>query len=134
MPLDLASFYSRTRAAKKIVAVDLGFLGDTVHLTPALWEIKNAWPEAALHVLTTPVGAQVLEMAACVDQSWAIELNPAKRSLRQQWSVLKELRREKFDIAFNFSGSDRTIFMTALTGARWRVAYPGGRSHFYNRW
>jgi heptosyltransferase-3 len=134
MSSDLASFYDRTRAAKKIIVVDLGFLGDTVHLTPALWAVKSAWPKAELHVLTTPVGVQVLQMIGCVDKAWSIELNPAKRSLRQQWGLLKELRRQKFEIAFNLNGSDRTIFMTALTGARWRVAYPGGRSHFYNKW
>ena len=35
------SFFERTRAAKKIIVVDFGFLGDSVHLTPALWEIKK---------------------------------------------------------------------------------------------
>jgi ADP-heptose:LPS heptosyltransferase len=47
---------------------------------------------------------------------------------------MKEVRRERFDAAFNFSAADRTLFMTALTGARWRVAYAGGRPHFWNKW
>jgi ADP-heptose:LPS heptosyltransferase len=37
-------------------------------------------------------------------------------------------------VAFNFSGTDRTIFLTFLTGARWRVAFSGGRQHFWNSW
>jgi ADP-heptose:LPS heptosyltransferase len=37
-------------------------------------------------------------------------------------------------VAINFNGADRTIIMTALTGACWRVGYPGGRWHFWNRW
>ena len=37
-------------------------------------------------------------------------------------------------MAFNFSGADRTIFLTALTGAKWRLAHEGGRRHFWNRW
>src|SRR5256885_5820820 len=61
-------------------------------------------------------------------------MSPHKRSLRQQWQVLRALRREQFDVAFNFSGADRTIFMTGLTGARWRVAYRGGRAHFWSGW
>lgn len=134
MPSDLAHFYSRTRAARKVIVVDLGFLGDTVHLVPALWELKSGYGQASLHVLTTPVGAQVLELAPCVDRAWAVELQREKRTLRQQWQVVRALRREKFDVAFNFSGADRTLFMTALTGARWRVAYPGGRQHFWSSW
>jgi heptosyltransferase-1 len=61
-------------------------------------------------------------------------MSPDKRSVGQQWQVLRALRREQFDLAFNFSGADRTIFVTALTGARLRVAYRGSRSHFWSRW
>ena len=129
-----ANFYERTSAARKFIVVDLGFLGDTVHLVPALWELKQNYPAAALHVLTTPVGAQVLQLAPCVQLAWAIELDPAKRTLRQQWQILRELRRERFDVAFNFSGADRTVFMTALTGARWRLGHAAGRWHFWNSW
>ena len=129
-----ANFYERTHAARKVIVVDLGFLGDTVHLVPALWELKRNYPAAALHVLTTPVGAQVLELAPCVERVWAIEMDPAKRTLRQQWQILRGLRLERFDVAFNFSGADRTVFMTALTGARWRVGHRGARWHFWNPW
>jgi ADP-heptose:LPS heptosyltransferase len=134
MSVDLASFYTNTRDARKVIVVDLGFLGDTVHLLPSLRELKRNYSRAELHVLTSPVGREVLGLASCVDRAWAIEMSPHKRSLRQQWQVLRALRREQFDVAFNFSGADRTIFMTALTGARWRVAYTGGHSHFWNRW
>jgi ADP-heptose:LPS heptosyltransferase len=134
MSADLATFYDKTRDARKIVVVDLGFLGDTIHLIPALHELKRNYSWAELHVLTSPVGGEVLALASCVDRAWAIEMSPHKRSLRQQWQVLRALRDERFDVAFNFSGADRTIFMTAFTGAPWRVAYQGARSHFWNRW
>ena len=134
MSTDLANFYNRTRTARKIIVVDLGFLGDTVHLVPALWELKRHYPQAELHALTTPVGCEVLGLAPCVTRAWAVELLPPKRSLGQQWRIVRALRREHFEVAFNFSGADRTLFMTALTGARWRVGYPCGRWHFWNRW
>ena len=118
MPPDPAKFYSTTRAARKIIVVDLGFLGDTVHLVPALWEIKQNYPAARLEVLTSPVGAEVLALAPCVDGAWALDMHPKTRTLKQQWQILRGLWRERFEVAFNFSGADRTIFMTALTLAR----------------
>ena len=133
-PANQTEFYAQTRAARKIIVVDLGFLGDTVHLVPALWELKRAYGGASPHVLTTPVGAQVLQLAPCVQRAWEMEMDPAKRTLRQQWLVVRALRRERFEVAFNFSGSDRTLFMTALTGARWRLCHRGGRWHFWNPW
>ena len=129
-----ASFYDRTRGARKVSVVDLGFLGDTVHLVPALWEIKRSYPQAALHVLTSTVGAQVLSLVPCVDRAWSMEMDPEKRTLIEQWRVLRALRRERFDVSFNFSGADRSVFTTALVGARWRVAHPGGRGHLWNPW
>jgi ADP-heptose:LPS heptosyltransferase len=127
-------FYAQTREAKKILVVDLGFLGDTLHLIPALWEIKRNYPQASVHVLTSPVGAEVLTLAPCADRAWAIEMMPDKRTLGQQWRVLRALRREGFDVAFNFSGADRSIFMTAFSGARWKLAHEAQRTHFWNPW
>jgi ADP-heptose:LPS heptosyltransferase len=133
-PPDPIGLYAQTRAAGKILVVDLGFLGDTIHLIPALWEIKRHYPQAALHVLTSTLGAEVLGLAPCADRAWGMELYPHKRTFRQQWEVVRALRRERFDLAFNFSGADRTILMTALAGARWKVGHEAGRKHWWNRW
>jgi len=132
--LDLGHLYEATRTAKKVVVVDLGFLGDSLHLVPALWEIRDHYPQAELHVLSSPLGAEVIGLAPCVDRVWPVELAPEKRTWREQWRLVRALRRERFDMAFNLSGSDRTIIMTALTAARWRVAHAAGRKHFWNRW
>ena len=134
MPPAPASFYEQTKWARKIIVVDLGFLGDSVHLVPALWEIKRHYPEAQLHTLSATVGAELLGLAACVDRPWAFPLTPQSPPWWRHWDIIGALRREKFDAAFNFNGADRTIFMTALTGAKWRLAHEGGRRHFWNRW
>src|SRR5438477_7663736 len=122
MPSGLAEFYNNTRSARKIIVVDLGFLGDSVHLVPALWEIERHYPQAELHALAAPVGGEVLALAPCVDKVWPLELAPGKRTWREQWRLVRGLRREHFDVAFNFGGSDRTIITAALTSAPWRVA------------
>jgi ADP-heptose:LPS heptosyltransferase len=134
MPSGLTSFYARTRAARKMIVVDLGFLGDSVHLVPALWEIKRHYPEAELHTLSAPVGAEVLRLAPCVDRPWSFPLGSPSPPWWRHWDLIRALRRQHFDAAFNFSGADRTVFLTALTGAKWRVAHAGGRKHFWGRW
>ena len=128
------SFAERTREAGKVIVVDLGFLGDTVHLVPALWEIKRQYPRAALHVLASPLGAEVLRMAPCVDRVWAMPLGPPSPGWWEHWGLLRALRRERFDAAFNFSGADRTVFVTRYIGARYTVGYQGARKHFWQPW
>jgi len=132
--LDLMTFHGTTSGAKKIAVVDLGFLGDTVHLVPALWEIKNNYPGAELHVLTSPVGREVLQMAACVDRAWSFPLGPPSPGWWEHWDVLRAMRRERFDVAFNFSGADRSVFVTKILGARHAMVYRGARRHFWQPW
>jgi ADP-heptose:LPS heptosyltransferase len=130
----LSGFYERSRSARKVLVVDLGFLGDSVHLVPALWEIKRHYPAAELHTLSAPVGAEVLRLAPCVDRPWAFPLGAPSPPWWRHWDLLLALRRQRFDAAFNFSGADRTLFVTALAGARWSVAVAEGRKHFWSPW
>ncbi len=124
----------RTRDARKIIVVDFGFLGDSVHLVPALWEIKRHYPQAQLHALSAVVGAELLKLTPCVDRAWAFPLTPESPPWWRHGAILRGLRRERFDVAFNFSGADRTIFVTAFLGARRTLAHEAGRQHFWNHW
>jgi len=133
-PSDLKDFLDRTRDAAKIVVVDLGFLGDTIHLVPALWEIKDHYPKAELHVVTSPVGCEALAMAPCVDRARPFPLGPPSPKWWEHWGLLRKLRRERFDAAFNFSGADRSVLVTAILGAKQNVVYQGARTHFWQRW
>jgi ADP-heptose:LPS heptosyltransferase len=132
--LNLISFYDQSRGAKKVVVVDLGVLGDAVQLIPALWEIKRHYPGSELHVVSSPLGTDVLRLAPCVDHVWPLHVSPANRSLKAHLQAIRGLRREKFDVAFNFIGNDRGTILTGLTAAAWRAAHAAGRSHFWNRW
>ena len=132
--LTMHSFLERTRAAAKIIVVDFGFLGDSVHLVPALWEIKRHYAGAQLHTLSATVGAELLAMAPCVDRRWAFPLTAKSPPWWKHWDILWALRRQRFDAAFNFTGSDRSLFATAFIGAPWTLGVEAGRRHFWNNW
>ena len=122
------------RGCRKVLVVDLGFLGDTIHTIPALWELRRAHREAALQVVTTPVGAEVLSLVPCVDRVWTVPLGtpspPWWRHLDLQWRLF----RERFECSVNFSGADRTLFMTAFAGVGRRVTRAGRRGGLWRRW
>lgn len=129
-PASIAS----TTQPRKVLVVDLGFLGDTIHLIPALHEIRRHHPAAQLHVVTTPVGAEVLKLVQGIDRVWCYPLgNPSPpwwRHLDLQWG----LARERFDLALNFSGADRTLFVTAFAGVPRRITRAGRRFRPWQRW
>lgn len=134
MPIELADLCNHTRDARKVMVMALGFLGDSVQLIPALWEIRRNYPQAELHVATTPLGSEVIGLVPCVDRIWPVARNPRQSNWRQDWQTVRAMRRERFDLAINLSSSDRTILWTALTGARVRVAHTGRRKQFWGRW
>lgn len=115
------NFLARTRDAKKVMVLDLGFLGDTVHLLPALWQVRQAYPSAELHVA---VAAQIISLMGCVpwvDRTWGYMRYPRHATLRENIEMVTALRREKFDALINLNGSDRSSWLTFFSGARERL-------------
>jgi ADP-heptose:LPS heptosyltransferase len=117
---DTKTFLQRTRAAKKIMVLDLGFLGDTVHLLPALWMVRQAYPRAELHVAVAEHVTSLMECVPWVDQVWGYMRFPRHATLRENLQMISRLRRERFDVVINLNGSDRSSWLTFLSGARER--------------
>lgn len=115
------NFLLRTRAAKKVMVLDLGFLGDTVHLLPALWLVRQAYPQAELHVTVAAHITSLLDCVPWVNRVWGYMRYPRHATLRENFQMVSRLRREKFDVVINLNGSDRSSWLTFLSGARERL-------------
>jgi ADP-heptose:LPS heptosyltransferase len=116
-----ADFFSRTRSAKKVMVLDLGFLGDAVHLLPALWMVRQAYLQAELHVTLAAHTTPLLELVPWVNRAWGYMRFPRHATLRENLQMVAALRREKFDVLINLNGSDRSSWLTFLSGARERL-------------
>jgi ADP-heptose:LPS heptosyltransferase len=119
--IETGNFFQRTRSAKKVMVLDLGFLGDTVHLLPALWLVRQAYPAAELHVAIASHITSFMECAPWVDRVWGYMRYPRHATLRENFAMVARLRKEKFDVLINLNGSDRSSWLTFLSGARERL-------------
>lgn len=118
---DSEHFWERTRDARKVMVLDLGFLGDTVHLLPALWMVRQAYPHAELHVTVASHITSLLECVPWVNHAWGYVRYPRHATLRENVQMVTRLRREQFDVVINLNGSDRSSWLTFLSGARERL-------------
>ena len=103
------------------MVLDLGFLGDTVHLLPALWMVRQAYPQAELHAA---VADHIISLMAClpwVNRAWGYPRFPKHATLRQNVQMVARLRKERFDVVINLNGSDRSSWLTFLSGAPARL-------------
>lgn len=130
----LQGFFGETRRARRVLVIDPGFLGDAVHLVPALRDLRRNYPDAELHAVSSPVAKEVLEMAGCVDRQWILEQAPGRRRLMDQARVGLSLRRLRFDVSFNLSGGDRNLILARIVGARRRLGWRQARWHRWSPW
>lgn len=118
---DPSRFFEQTRAARRVLLLDLGFLGDSIHLLPALWTMRKAYPKAELHVMVAEHVTSVMEVALWVDKVWGYPRYPKGPKWYQDLGRIKRLRDAKFDVVINLNGSDRSSILTGMSGARWRL-------------
>lgn len=101
--------------------LDLGFLGDSIHLLPALWTLRQAYPQAELHVMVSEHVTKIMEVAPWIDKIWGYPRFPSGPKWYQDFGRIRRLRAAKFDVVVNVNGSDRSSILTGLSGARWRL-------------
>jgi ADP-heptose:LPS heptosyltransferase len=117
----METFFERTRDARKVMVLDLGFLGDTVHLLPALWMVRQAYPQAELCVTVASHITSMMDCFPWVNRTWGYMRYPRHATLKENWQMVSRLRREKFDVVINLNGSDRSSWLTFLSGVRERL-------------
>ena len=99
----------------------LGFLGDMAHLAPALWMVRQAYPESELHVGVAAHVASFLECMPWIDRIWGYPRFPKHASLTENLNFVARMRHERFDVLINLNGSDRSSWLTLFSGARERL-------------
>jgi ADP-heptose:LPS heptosyltransferase len=114
-------FYEESRSARRVMLLDLGFLGDSIHLLPALWVLREAYPEAELHVMVSEHVTKIMEVAPWINRVWGYPRFPRGPKWYQDFGRIRRLRAAKFDVVINLNGSDRSSILTGLSGARWRL-------------
>lgn len=113
----------------RVLIVKLRSIGDTVLATPSLDAFRRFLPEAKIDILLEDWVAPLLEGHPSVD-----EVISVGRDLADRLAVARELRRRRYDVAFNLHGGATATFFVRASGARHRVGYRSYRYSFlYDR-
>ncbi len=108
--------------ARSVLLIRLRSIGDTALMTPCLSAIKTWRTDIKISVVSEPLSAPLLEDHPLVD-----ELIRVESSLSSRARLIRALRPERFDIAFNMHGGTTATVMARLAGARQQVAFAGHR-------
>jgi lipopolysaccharide heptosyltransferase II len=108
---------------RKVLVVNLNWLGDVLFSIPALKAIKKAQPDIFLAVALPKRCRRILEFNPLIDEIIEFDERNQHRSLKAKLKFISEVRRKKFDkVIFLHRSSTRVIIFT-LCGIPNREGY-----------
>ena len=116
---------------KRILVIKLKQPGDVLVSSPVLDALKAAWPRARVSYLVPKGTEEMIADHPLLDQLYVVDRRGD--SWGRAISLLRELRRARFDLVLELSGGDRGAFFTRFSGARERLGFGYGGRAFWHR-
>ncbi|BCQ37161.1 putative lipopolysaccharide heptosyltransferase III [Erwinia rhapontici] len=113
--------------AARILVIKFRHHGDMLLTTPVIRSLKAAWPDASIDVLLYEETRAMLACHPDIDKIYAIDRTWKKQGvrfqLRQEWKLLRTLRKRRYDIVVNLADQWRSAIITRLTRAPVRLGF-----------
>src|SRR5688572_18118297 len=110
----------------RLLFIKLKHIGDALLLTPTLMAARSQYPQARICVVVRKGCEGILDGCPAIDRIFTSAASEAKnRHVTQLWAelqLIRNLRRENFDFAFELSDGDRGRLLAFLSGAKTRCA------------
>ncbi len=120
--------YKEVLDSKNILVIKLTALGDVVLITAALKALRDRFPNARIHCLTSPDGASVLQRCPYINNVIIFDLT--KKNLKSVWELGKDLRGYRFDEVIDFQNNRLSHTLCFLSFAKTTLGYDNGKLSF----
>lgn len=104
---------------QRVLVVRLRSIGDTVLATPALAALRRFLPHAQIDIVLEDWVAPLLQGAPELNRVWSVP----RRNTRARLELAYQLRRAKYDVAYNLHGGTTATLLMRAAGARRRVGF-----------
>jgi len=108
---------------KKILVVNVNWIGDVIFSTPIFRALKVQYPQAAISCLCVPRVKEILESCPFVDEIIVYDEKGKHKYFLGKIKIILALWKRKFDIAFLLHRSWTRAFLIFCAGIPSRVGY-----------
>jgi heptosyltransferase-2 len=108
---------------KRILIVNVNWVGDVIFSTPFIRAVRDAYPDARIACLIHPRCKEMLESNPRLDELIVYDEEYSHKSLLGKLKLVLELRKRHFDVAFLLHRSFTKALITFLAGVKERVGY-----------
>jgi ADP-heptose:LPS heptosyltransferase len=103
---------------KKICIVHLNQIGDLIFSLPLLKALRENLPDASIHSLVKPYLQELLVESPFVDR-----VIPRKSGLTAKIKLLKNIRKNNYDLLISLARSEECLMLTALSRAKIKAGF-----------
>lgn len=103
---------------KKICVIHLNQIGDLIFSLPLLKALRENFPDASIHSVVKPYLEELLSGSPYVDRIILRE-----RGLKAQLELLKNIRKNRYDLLISLSTSEECLTLTAFSKARVKAGF-----------
>jgi len=105
------------------------WIGDAVMGTPALMDLRDAYPEAKITLLARPTIAELLKGHPGIDEVFVYDYKGKHKGVLGKVALIRALRAQHFEMAILLQNAFEAAFLTFLSGVpeRWGYATDGRR-------
>lgn len=107
---------------KKILITNLRKIGDTIMATSLAYMLKQLYPEAKIYMLVTPKTTSIVENNPIIDKVFIYNYSH-KEKIAGIKTIVKQLKKEHFDISFSADNKPRSALITYLANIPKRIGY-----------
>lgn len=115
---------------KKVLVVNVNWLGDVIFSAPVFTAIKAQYPQAHVACLAVPRVREILESIPAIDEIIIYDEKGKHRGLFAKLKLILGLGWRRFDIAFLLHGSWTRALIVFLAGIPRRVGYATKNGRF----
>ena len=116
-------------AIKKVLVVKLDHLGDSFLITPLFKYLIKNFPDVKIDILCSDLAKPIFENNPYIAKIITFNYfrtsrgNGKKAGLKESLQLIKDLRKERYDLFIDARGELFVSLLGFLTGARYRVGF-----------
>ena len=116
------------KKVKKILVIKPAAIGDVLLCTPVVENLRIDFPDAEIIFLTQKYCKEALTGNPNINRILTYDL-----ALDSGWCLIRNIRKQKYDLVIDLFGNPRTALITLFSGARYKTGYKfNWRSIAYN--
>lgn len=108
---------------KKILIINVNWLGDVIFSTPFIRAVREAYPDSYIAVMAVPRCREILETNSRINDLILFDEDGREKGLIGKICFAGRLKKEKFDMAFILHRSFTRALLTRLAGIKERIGY-----------